>query len=346
MKKINISHIIYFTTVSIGAGSFFIANTVVKGASTSAWIPVVLGSVFAALPVFTICATRGQFNEEINITKNRASKKVFKFIYSAILFLACSFLCAHFTSVINMWILPDTSEIFITAGLCIILLITLFKQKRAIFYAVTVSGLFFVTGIVLIRSLIVFGGETVKIFPLFEIERLNGNIIYPALAIFGILSVSSLCTLIFSQKGNTVSWLAGFLLSGCAYFLIIYSCIVLLGAEQTAMCFDAAVLAMRKSDLLGRGDILYFIAWVAFMISAFISAGCGIKAVLSKNDSDRSWLYFICSAGVFFISRVLSNIKNLTDTIIWFLSIGAGGLLYFLAGSYLLRYLKEKNKSA
>lgn len=347
MRKFSVSHCLYFVATGVGIGGFFIANSTVKSLSTSAWTAVFLGLVACALPIFAVCIAKkigGMGEVRELMLKNTRSALVLKIIYSIFFFVASVFLCAHFTRVINQWILPDVSKILIAAGLCSVLFLSLYKKRSAVFYAAVIIGGVCVFAVLAIRGLIVFGGENVKLFPLFEMQRIGRGLVLPFLSCFGVFSTAALIAFVYSKKSNMLSWSAALILSGVIFFLIISSCIVLIGAELTAESADAMALAMRRSDLFGRGDILYFIWWMFFIIITFISVGYAPKAALGGGEHSGA-SRFIYSAAVLVLSLALGRAEKLVTYMVYYFSAGGGGLLYITA-LHFISAAKNKGKES
>ena len=128
------------------------------------------------------------------------------------------------------------------------------------------------------------------------------------------------------------------------FLLITASCIVLLGAEQTALSYDAMVLAMKRSQVFGRGDILFFGVWAFFMISAFCMVSNAAPAVIKNNDTEEKMPFaanFIDALLVFLLSSFISDKININKILITVLFAGGAGVLCFVALQCFICSLKQ-----
>ncbi len=322
MKKgFSMAQMLFFVSVCTGLGGFFIANYCTEKASTTAWLSVVLGILICFLFVRAIIKNGG-FERICEFRSARLSFFISNFILSVVLL-------SYFSNIIKEWILQDTKKILIISGLSLVCGIALFKKERALLYSVSFVGLFLLVFSLLTRGLIVFGGETEKIFPLFEKENLNLNFILSSLAVFGVFSSASIITASNEKNISLKTWGTASFLCGIIFVLIILSCVVILGAEQTAESYDAMVIAMRESELLGRGDILYFTVWM-FLIAASITS----VTVAARNMifiKKRGVVNLLITLAVFLISIFVSYAKNLTMYLVYTQMVVSGGALVLSA---------------
>lgn len=318
MKKgFSMAQMLFFVSVCTGLGGFFIANYCTEKMSTTAWISVVSGILICFLFVRMII-------------KNGGFERVCEFRVVRLSFFASSFilsvvLLSYFATIIKEWILQDTKKILIISGLSLLCGTALFKKERALLYSVSAVGLFLTVFSLITRGLIVFGGETEKILPLFEKENLNLNFVLSSLAVFGVFSSASIITASNEKSISLKTWGTASLLCGIIFILIIFSCVVILGAEQTAESYDAMAIAMRESNLLGRGDILYFTVWMFLIAASLVSVAASARNMIFIKK--RGMANLLITLAIFLISIFASYAKNLTTYLVYTQMLLSGGTL-------------------
>lgn len=356
MKRVSLSSGFCFIALSIGIGSFFAAHVCTKYMQTSFWLGVVFagGLCMAVLAVIKKCENSVGSAGICAVLKNKAALNLTKALISIFFFVLSVVLCAHFSYIIKTWVLSDVNIYFISAGLCFAMFLSLFKGSGNLFKTVAMLCVFAAALIITLRIVIIFKSDTDKLFPLFEKQRLGVGFLKTTFVMFGIFCSAALCVYVFDKKINPSVWSVGITVGVLMFLLITASCIVLLGAEQTALSYDAMVLAMKKSRVFGRGDILFFGDWAIFMISAFCMVSNAALTVVKKNGTeDRMPLAanFVYALLVFLLSSFISDKIDINKILIAVLFAGGAGVLCFVALQCFIYSLKpgkpeEKHEEA
>ena len=348
LKRLKISGGLYFISAALGAGSFFAANMCTSLAKTSGWMAVIFGMILCIPPVVLMRVSEKMSgkNSVMDIFSQYSGlNTAVKTLLSAVFFVLTVFLCSHFSYIIRIWILQDVNLYLISGGLCTVLYISLFKDKESLYRTVVLISVLCILGIFVVRCGIVFSGEKEKLMPFFEKERFTAGMAAASVYSFGIFATAALCTKIYAKKltfGENVIGLAG---TAVILILLIFSCNILLGAEQTAKSFDAIVLAMRKSNILGRGDILFFIVWMCFIASAFCSSGFAPKALTEGKTKYPWWVYFLYCLAVFIFSITVSRYMNAAHSLIFVLVAGCGSALYSVSVIAFLTCISKRKEN-
>lgn len=346
MKRVSLSSGFCFVAVSIGIGSFFAAHVCTKYMQTSFWAGVVLAGVLcmAVLAVIKKYENSAGSGGICAVLKNKAALSLTKALISLFFFVLSVILCAHFSYIIKTWVLSDVNIYFISAGLCFAMFLSLFKGSGSLFKTVAMLCVFAAALIIVLRIVIIFKSDTDKLFPLLEQQRLGVGFLKTTFVMFGIFCSAALCVYVFDKKINPSVWSVGITVGVLMFLLITASCIVLLGAGQTALSYDAMVLAMKRSQVFGRGDILFFGVWAFFMISAFCMVSNAAPAVIKNNDTEEKMPFaanFIDALLVFLLSSFISDKININKILITVLFAGGAGVLCFVALQCFICSLKQ-----
>lgn len=331
MKNASVTESVVFASICMGMGGFFASNICVKNMSTSFWVSIVVGALMCVIGLAFV-----RFGQKKNAYcgKFENFNPIMKILFAGVFFIHSASICAYFSQIIKTWVISDVNLYFISAGLCFVLCITLFKSKENLFKSVALICVFCLISVIIVRCLTIIASDTDKIFPIFEKERMKIGFWHSALIMFGVFSTSVMCLCVYFKP--SAGLYVGIGASVVLFVIITLSCVVLLGAEQTANSADAMVRTMRKTNIMGRGDILFFTVWTFFMISVFCIQGACAKVVVGiKSGVLKNVMYSL----LMFLLSVLISVKfDVYETFINFFGVESVLFLYYAIKSVLKKY--------
>ncbi len=350
MKRFKIFKGVYFISIALGIASSFMAHICTNVASTTGWLIQVFAAALCVPPIVLskrVCDAEKNENMLDVIRENKLIFKVVKIILSVVFFALSVFLCNHFSYIIHLWILQNVDIKFISAGLCVLLYIALSKDRKSLYYTVVFFSVFCILAVLILRLNTVFSGKIEKILPVFEKERLNIDMVRGVFYSFGVFSAAFLSGEIYEKKTTNLEYAVGLGGTALLFILSIFSCNMLLGATQTANSFDAIILAMRKSNVLGRGDVLFFAVWMFFIASAFCCLGFAPRAISEKKEGYGANVKLGYCGAIFVLSGIVGKYFNQIEWLLSIMAIGCGSMLYSVSIiAFLLSGLKKRREGS
>lgn len=339
MRKSKISGGIYFISVALGIGSSFMAHISALLGASSGWLIHIFALMMCIPPlIFSRCACKeaGVGNCFDVLRENEWIYNVVKGILGVSFFVLAILVCSHFSYILNGWVLQNVSSIKISGGLCVFLYITLFKEKKSIYYAVVVVSILCILSVLALRLGTVFTGKLEKIMPFFEKERFGLDMLRGTIYSFGVFATAFLCTEIYKKSISGTEYIIGISGTMILFVLSVFSCSMLLGVTQTAESFDAIILAMRKSNVLGRGDIVFFSVWMFLIAGAFCSIGFAPIAIFKDEGSkirknNTAVINAVYCIAIFALSNLLGKYINQINGLVLFMTVVCGSMLYSLS---------------
>lgn len=339
MKKAFVSEVAVFVALCVGMGSFFVSNMCVKNMQTSFWIGVACAALICAAVMGFIYFTEKRIEKITDLNSKRLCKDL-RFVLFVLFFCQSATMCAYFSDIVKTWILTDVNEYFILSALCLVAFITLFKSFYSLHKTVALIGILCIAATITTRSAIILSSDIDRIFPIIEYQRIGVGFWKVVTVISGVFSSSALIVYIYLKKLTPSIFIGAVFLSGAVFILIVFSCIAVLGAEQVANAYDAMVLAMRNTGVLGRGDIWFFMVWTFFMISTFcLFVRSGAEMLQIESGICLKVIYL----AVLFVFAAIIKKFDTGKWIVNVLSVGTAGLLYVAVRRFFcLKNVKRK----
>lgn len=275
-----------FFIIFITLSAFSIAElpkTMARAAGTGAWVPLLIVTIFMSFAVAIIIYLGNLFKgktlfEYSTLLVGKFLTYCFTVIYIVYFFVVLSMLHRSGSEIIKLEILFKTPVWAIMFAMFVIATYAVSRGLSNIGRIFEFFGYIHILTIISFSLAMYFSGDTINIFPLFDIKEVNSYMEALPLAIMPFLGIEALTIIPLSKiNGKKTIWT-----SVCSvfsvlvfYLLVVYLTYMLLGVEDTKNYKDVLFTGIRLLDIdmlqfLKRFDIIAFMIWIFIMFCSVI----------------------------------------------------------------------------
>lgn len=331
-------------------------KTMARAVGTGAWVPLLLVAIFISSAVAIIIYLGNLFKgktlfEYSTLLVGKFLSYCFTVIYILYFFAVLSMLHRSGAEIIKLEILFKTPVWATTFVMCVLLIYAVSKGMSNIGRIFEFFGYILISTIISFSVAMYFSGDTLNIFPLFDIKEVNTYIKALPLVIMPFLGIEALTIIPLSKvNGKKAIWT-----SVCSifavlvfYILVVYLIYMLLGVEETKNYKDALFTGIRLLDIdmlqfLKRFDVIAFMVWISIMFCSVTFLTYTLLEYMHKilPKVNRTKILIIVS-GLVYIAALLPTSYDKATQIFTFVTMYVGIVPAFVIPMILLIVAKVK----